>query len=194
MVLLGDFSKLAGAIGKLNDLGSKRTFTAIAKNVGKELVLLVDEGFEAESAPSGAKWPKLKKPSEKRRVGKILQDTGGLRDSVHAEVKGDVVTVGPTKEYAIHHQYGTNGRKEDSTRFQPVKGDGFSPFVKKGKKLEKRKRGAIAVRQLHFKAGGGKIPARPFLPEDDAVLPRKWDTRIAAIIEEELRLRTKGIA
>lgn len=193
MVLLGDFSKLAGAIGKLNELGSKRTFTAIAKNVGQELALLVDEGFEAESAPSGASWPRLKRPSKKRRGGKILQDTGGLRGSIHYRLEGDDLLVGTNLSHAVFHQKGTAGRNFVATheRNQPI--DKAGRFLSK-KKAGKKRGGAVAFRELKFQPGGGKIPARPFLPEDDAVLPRKWDTRIAAIIEEELRLRTKGIA
>lgn len=192
MVLLGDFSKLASAIAKLNDLASPATHRAIAKNVGEELVLLVHDGFDTETAPSGAKWAKLRKPSKKRRGGKILQDTGGLRGNVRYRLSGDDVLVGTNKAYGIFHQYGTRGRNfvANHARFQAV--DGAGRFLS-NKKASKRKGGAIAVRDLKFQPGGGKIPARPFLPEDDAVLPRKWDARIAQVIEDELRKRVKGI-
>lgn len=194
MALLGNFSKLAEQIGKLNNLASPRTFRGIANNIGEELVVLVDEGFEAQQAPSGAAWAKLKRPS-KRRGGassKILQDPGKLRASIHHRLQGDEVLVGTKLFYGKFHQRGTKGHAA-SSRNQPVAGEGFASFISK-KRASKRKRGAVSFRQLNFKEGGGKLPARPFLPTDDAQLPAKWDGRLAQVIEDELEKLTRGIA
>lgn len=187
MALLGDFSKLADAIGKLNNLASPRTFRGIANNVGQELVVLVDDGFEAERAPSGAAWAKLK-----HRRGKILQDPGKLRASIHHRLQGDTVLVGTKLFYGTFHQLGTKGHKA-STRNQPAAGEGFARFISKAR-ASKRKRGAVSFRQLNFREGGGRIPARPFLPTDNAPLPAKWDSRLAEIIETELARLTRGVA
>lgn len=195
MALLGDFSKLADAIGKLNNLASPRTFKGIAKNVGQELVVLVGEGFEAQQAPSGAPWARLKSPSKKRggASSKILQDRGKLRASIHHRLQGDDVLVGTKLFYGTFHQLGTAGRNFVAihARNQPVGRDG--KFLSKAK-AARRKAGAITFRQLNYQPGGGAIPARPFLPTDNEALPAKWDGRLAEIIEAELAQLTKGIA
>lgn len=191
MALLGDFSKLAQAISALNTLASPTTFRAIAKNIGEELVTLVDDGFESESTPSGAKWAPLKKPSRRRRGGKILQDRGKLRSSIHYRLQGDEVLVGTKLFYATFHQSGTSGRSAPETRNQPI--DKRGRFAAKKKALA-RKAGSVAFRELAFKQGSGGIPRRQFLPDDDAPLPGKWDTRIADVIMDELRRHTRSVA
>lgn len=85
--------------------------------------------------------------------------------------------------YAKFHQDGTNGRREASSRNQPVNKRG--KFQSKAK-AAKRKAGAVGFRELKFEQGGGKIPARPFLPEDGKPLPARWDAGIARVITDEI--------
>ncbi|GMV19456.1 MAG: hypothetical protein AMXMBFR56_76800 [Polyangiaceae bacterium] len=72
-------------------------------NVGEEVVELVREGFERQADPHGSPWAPLK-----RRAGRILQDTGRLRNSFHRKsLSASQVTVGPSASYARFHQSGT---------------------------------------------------------------------------------------
>lgn len=80
--------------------GVKRTILA---NVGEEVIHLIRDGFERESDPYGSKWAALK-----HRSGRILQDTGALRNSFHRkQLSSSQVTVGPAVPYARFHQSGT---------------------------------------------------------------------------------------
>lgn len=101
--ITGDLAKIeewrrrfgAAAVAKV-----KRT---ILENVAEEALALIAEGFSKEQAPSGAPWAPLKV-----RVGKILQDTGRLRNSFHRKTIGnDRVTIGPAVKYSVFHQSGT---------------------------------------------------------------------------------------
>ncbi len=98
----GDFAKLEGWSNRLERLESVKRI--IVTNMGEELLELVREGFEKESAPDGSHWTPLK-----RRVGKILQDTGRMRNSFHRKALSSTsVTIGPAVSYAGFHQTGTS--------------------------------------------------------------------------------------
>lgn len=178
MGITGDFRGLANAIRQLEALASPKAMEKIGEKVGAQMATLVDESFEAARSPEGKPWAPLKS-----RNGQILQDSGKIRTSVHFEVKGDEVLVGTLRTYDTFHQFGTNGRKEASSRNQPVSKKGR--FQSK-KKAAKRKAGSVAFRELNFKQGGGGIPARPFLPDADRPLPAKWDRAIAEVIMTQI--------
>lgn len=198
MSLTGDWSKLEDAIAALEHIAAPSTWIEITETVAEEMrQLVVNESFGAESDPYGGKWPALKRrrgrDKKGGKAGKILQDTGKLRSSIHSVVEADAAIVGTNLPYATFHQHGTNGHRKAFSRNQPAAGAGFSPFVSKAK-ASKRKAGAIAFRDLQFKQGGGAIPARPFLPDEKRGLPPRWREAIAEIIATELRALTKAVA
>lgn len=170
MTVTGDWDKLEKALAELTKLGNPGLVAAAGKNVAVALTTQVQLTFRKEQSPAGDKWAPLKS-----RNGKILRDTGRLANSITGEANGETVTVGTNVAYAPHHQFGTNGRKADSTRQQPVKGAGYSPFISKAKAAKAK--GSVAFRTLNFKEGGGKIPARPFLPLEG--LPSSWRDAVA---------------
>jgi phage gpG-like protein len=76
----------------------------VAANMAEETLELIREGFEKEQDPDGKRWAPLKS-----REGRILQDTGVMRNSFHRKMVGrDGFTVGPSVDYATYHQTGTD--------------------------------------------------------------------------------------
>lgn len=189
MSVTGDWSKLEKALRELDKLGSPAVTNVAAKNVAVAMATEVQLTFRKEQTPDGDKWSPIK--GSKRRKGKgkrgnkILRDTGRLANSITGTSSGDTVMVGTNVEYAPYHQFGTQGRKSASSRQQPVRaGGGFQPFISKAK-AAKKKSGSVAFRTLNFKEGGGKIPARPFLPLEG--LPKAWQDSAARVIVEVLK-------
>ena len=174
--LTGNFAALQRLAQKLAN--PKPALASASRNMADEGLNLINEGFAAEKDPSGKGWAKLKS-----RTGKILQKTGGMAASWHRQSSSSGFRLWAGKKYSKYHQDGTEGHKE-STRFQPVAGEGFSPFISK-KKAGKQKRGAVTVRELNFKEGEGKIPARKMVP-DPGPLPRKWRARLEAAAREAI--------
>lgn len=100
--ILGDFAKLREWQDKTKD--SSKLLRTLTKNVGETLVSLVRDGFEGEHDPYGSPWEALKE-----RSGRILQDTGRLRNSWHQSgATNDSVTVSASADYAGYHQNGTS--------------------------------------------------------------------------------------
>lgn len=93
---------------KLRDFQRKteqapRVLEVISKNLAEQTVELVRQGFEHESDPYGNDWAPLK-----YRDGRILQDSGRMRDTWHWEdVSARGYTVAPGVDYAVYHQDGT---------------------------------------------------------------------------------------
>lgn len=66
--------------------------------VAARLHRAVDDNFNAQGRPA---WAGIKRP------GRILQDTGALRNSITEQSDNDGAVVGTNKEYAAYHQFGT---------------------------------------------------------------------------------------
>lgn len=169
----GDFKFVEKLRDKLARLSDGQTL-ALSKAMAEKAVDLVRQGFAEQVAPDGTAWAPLKR--QRARQGKrkasdrILQDTGRMRNSFAVRaVSAEGFTVGTDVEYAAHHQFGTKGRTKAYSRSQAVNKRG--KFMKHAK-AAKQKRGAVGFRILNFQAGGGKIPARPMLPEGE--LPERW--------------------
>jgi phage virion morphogenesis protein len=140
-----------------------------------EALTQVKFGFRRSEAPDGTAWAPLK-----HRDGMPLRDTGRLGNSFTAKVAGDHVIVGTNVVYAPYHQFGTEGRKVDQTRFAAI--DKRGRFMSKSK-AEKSKK-LVGVRALTFRAGTGGIPARPMLPLNG--LPERWKKAIDRAINKAL--------
>lgn len=118
MGLKGDLTALDRAVAEMYELASPQTWRAIVKNVGEEAVSLVDQGFATEQAPDGAAWAPLKV-----RVGKILQDRGKLRASIHRKLFANEIWVGTKLFYGTFHQSGTkDGSRLPARPFLPEDG------------------------------------------------------------------------
>ena len=72
---------------------------AIAASLADE----VEENFEQQGRP---RWSPLKNPSEKRKGGRILQDSGQLAASVSTRSNRNMAMVGTNKVYGAIHQFG----------------------------------------------------------------------------------------
>lgn len=132
--------------------------------LGEELIRLVRLGFRRESDPYGTPWKPLK-----YRSGRILQDTGRLRNGwKRSRVTPDEVRISPSVDYAVYHQHGTGGRSRDSVRYQPTTKSGRFKSRASTAKLKR----VAHVRRLEFRAGTGGIPPRPMVPENG--LPAEW--------------------
>lgn len=82
---------------------SPQVLEVVAKNLAEETIGLIREGFAKEREPSGQRWAPLV-----ARSGKILQDTGRLRNGWHRKrLRRTGFTVGPAVTYGRFHQSGT---------------------------------------------------------------------------------------
>lgn len=99
MGVTGDFGELAKIrrqVARLPAEGLERILRACAE----EGRLLVEQGFEAGKAPSGAPWAPV------RRGGQPLRDTGRLLASLTPQVTGSGFVIETTVAYADVHQRG----------------------------------------------------------------------------------------
>ena len=190
MPVTGDFAKLDKAINELSKLANPALVQVAATGIAQALATEVQLGFRKEQDPDGNKWPALKAKRKRKGKGKrgnkILRDTGRLANSITGRATGNTAVVGTNVSYGPYHQYGTGGHKA-SSRAQPTNKKGR--FVAK-EKAGKVKRGAVAVKLIQFKEGGGKIPARPFLPM--ATLPESYASEIGYVITQVLKRSAPG--
>lgn len=156
MTMKGDFAKLDLLRVMVSKVGrSGKLHTAMKKNLAAEAVTQVKFGFRESRDPYGVPWKPLK-----FRKGKPLLDTGRMRNSFTSTVTPTGFRLGSNVSYAPHHQDGTGGRARAYTRYQAVTRGKFSSH----RKAAKQKQGAVDVRALNFRVGGGAIPSRPMVP------------------------------
>ena len=181
----------------------------IEKKYGKEGIRKLTEGFShyarglvvrnfnRQTDPYGRKWKPSDSRTKRRSSSKALIDTGNLRASIRAEVKGySVVRIGSDLVYAPVHQYGaviTPKRARallvpltKETRYGDVSyiRSKYQTFIALGIVWGKKgKRGR--PKPLYLLKRSVKIPARPFLP-DRRGLPREWENIILKLIRKML--------
>jgi len=116
MPVSGDFGELAAIrrqVGRLGTDGRQRIIKACAE----EGRLLVEQGFEAGQAPSGAPWAPV------RRGGQPLRDTGRLLASLTPKVGSGGFVIETNVKYADVHQRGaTINRKNKRVLGTPKAG------------------------------------------------------------------------
>lgn len=103
-----------------------RDMSPVMHTISTEMFVQTEANFAADGRP---KWLGLKNPSERRRGGQILQDTGQLAASISSSSDATSATVGSNKVYAAIHQLGGKaGRGHKSTiparPFLPVDAQG----------------------------------------------------------------------
>ncbi len=112
------------ALGRLAQAG--RDMSPVMRTIATEMFTQTEANFAAEGRP---KWLGLKNPSERRKGGQILQDTGQLAASISSSSDATSATVGSNKVYAAIHQLGGKaGRGHKATiparPFLPVDAQG----------------------------------------------------------------------
>lgn len=198
MAVTGDFAKLQKMLAEINRIGDKRFIRLASKNAAEAMVTLVQLGFREERSPDGKAWAARKrKRARNADAGKLLRDTGRLANSITGRSSANSAVVGTNVKYAPFHQFGTDGHKKDFTRFQAT--DTAGTFISReeaGKKTLKaggrtRTIASVSVVALNFKAGNGKIPARPFLPQGS--LPAEYVDEIIDSVETAMAEVAPGL-
>jgi phage gpG-like protein len=104
----GNLAGLKAFERKVAGLASADARRAVLENVAEEAIDLIREGFSKESDPYGTRWAPLK-----YRSGRILQDTGRLRNSWHRRsLSASRVVIGTAVTYAAYHQSGTRRMRQ----------------------------------------------------------------------------------
>lgn len=133
-------------IAALNQLAAQAAdLTPAMQAIAGLLERQTEDNFAAEAGPLG-KWPALKNPGERRKGGKILQDTGRLAASLHSWATADEAGVGVSAIYAAIHQLGGQTK----------------PHVILPRNKKALAFGGHLVKKVNHP--GSLIPARPFLP------------------------------
>lgn len=104
-----------------------RDMSPALRAAAEEFKTLTDDSFEAQAAPSGAGWEPLKEATLRRRRGgggRILIDTGRLRNSLTAVAQATAlrvgqITGGATPKYARVHQFGSAKQNIPARPFLP---------------------------------------------------------------------------
>lgn len=148
----------------LNDL--PKEMRAMPRDMAEEAVELTRQTFEAEADPYGTKWAPLK-----LRTGKILQKSGGLKNSVHVKASGKRFTIGVGKAYAAYHQQGTGLHGPKRQKIRPLRAKALGPIQPGG---------------LFFRSVKGS-PRRPMIPY--LSMPSAWSTAFAEVAEERIGKR-----
>lgn len=157
-------------------------------DIGAALVEKIRQGFRASESPYGQKWEPLK-----YRKGKPLLNTGAMRNSMtHAVDSANSVVIGTNDPKAPHHQYGTEGRKESSTRSQVLAFNRRGRFLSRSKASAAKSRVRVSFATMTFDKGSGAIPARPFLPMDG--LPAGWSAVVTRVMTRHVKAIEEGAA
>jgi phage gpG-like protein len=163
-----DLSKLGRALQLVRSSDFKR---GLFKQLSVEALVQVVLSFDREQDPYDRKWAPIRNPGKRRRGGKVLSDTGRLRNSFRASASDRTFVVNSKVAYAAIHNYGGTLKR----RAQPVNAD-TGRFIRRTQAATRLRqnqlqgrRAAVALRFL----GEGAIPARPFLPQPGR-LGKRW--------------------
>ncbi|MBS1186721.1 MAG: phage virion morphosis protein [Burkholderiaceae bacterium] len=134
------------------------------RDIAQVLANQTERNFAAQGRPG---WKALKNPSEKRKGGMILQDSGQLAASITTSASATEAVIGTNKVYAAIHQF---GGKTKAHTIRPVK----------KKVLAFGGRFAKSVNHP-----GSDIPARPFLPvlADGSLQPEASEPVLEAALQ-----------
>lgn len=157
----GDFQKLDHFADQL--AAAAVTTRVISMAMAEETISLIRDGFEKSEDPYGKRWEPLV-----IRVGRPLNDTGGLKASWHrSDVTVDGFTVRSGKAVAKFHQGGTGVYGPRKARIVPVRAK------------------ALMVPGLGPVASVAGSPKRRMVPNRGR-LPRKWRDAYVEAAQEVL--------
>lgn len=165
----GDFKALKRFESKLAGTGAPQTLRLVNEQLAEETIGLIRQGFEDMSDPYGKPWAPLA-----IRIGRPLQDTGGLKASWHrSETSADGFAVESGKDYAVYHQGGTG-------IFGPRK-----------KPIVPIKASALRIPGLGFRKSVQGSPKRRMVPDAGRIPPR-WRKQFVETALEVLSEIFKG--
>ena len=166
----------------------KRDLAAVHRDMGQELQLLVQRGFEGEHAPDGTPWQPLAKSTVRKRgsAHPILHVSGSMaRTHVRADATGAVI--GSNLVYAAMHQYGGEIKRTGGSVKLHFKT--FKRGPRKGKTLFSKVEQATHGMRATVGAHSIRIPARPWLFNPDGSIPAAWAVRLQAVLREYMEAK-----
>jgi phage gpG-like protein len=175
-MISGDFRKMKLFIDRLETVPTKGKLQ-LSKNLAEETIELIREGFDQEKTPHGRPWRKLK-----LRMGRILQKTGGMRNSWHRKFSADGFRVRSGKASSIYHQEGTGIYGYRKERIypkgkRPLRAGEYGPVL--------RKRKALKLGKYGFAASVAGTPKRQMVPSNR--LPAHWRSRYEQVTNQVLK-------
>lgn len=206
--LLKVTAKTDGLLLTLQGLAKSVQPQPILAIAGEVMMSSIDRTFKEEGSPAGSWAPLAPSTREQyRKRGKLeghklLVLNRRLRNSIHPDVQGNVLTIGTNLKYAPVHQYGAksasvrileaaNGLREESSLYasvsahtRKVRATLLGPRTKRGAGPKGPKTRTVGV-GAHKRLIGGGIPARPYLvvrPED----PKRIETAVDTYLQKAL--------
>lgn len=162
----------------------------------------VTRNFAAEGAMTGAPWRKLSPNTiAGRRKGssRVLQDTGGLKNSFTLNATSTEVAVGTEKQIALYHEEGTGtyGKRGSAYPIVPKNPGGVLAFrMAEGGSRVKASFSSIATQRTYKKGQmitfaksvmHPGVPIRRMLPKRGEILPTILKTTINYLNELKQR-------
>lgn len=154
-------AKLAALRRAFAPLQSGEFIRTCNKLCAAQALSLVQSGFRKGVDPYGAPWAPLKHPSPRRKGGRVLVDTGRLKNSFHAEGTERGFNITSDVAYAALHNYG--GSVSHPARRQRNIHDYGGKLISK-KEAKKAFASSIRVSFARIGAHSIQVPARPIIP------------------------------
>lgn len=108
MSVSGDFAKLQGLIRSLSQIGSGRGWARISDEMGQETMHLIQEGFNSDTDPYGARWAPLTPWTRATGGSRILKRTQRMQKSWAMRTNGNGFSIENTESYTGVHQAGAS--------------------------------------------------------------------------------------
>ena len=167
--------------------------TPAMRAIAQELAYQTERNFAAGGRPT---WTPLKNPTERRKGGSILQDTGALAASVTTDFGEKQATIGSNLVYAAIHQFGGKIKREASSGSVRLRTDRKGALVRQGSD-GKASNLAVFAGKKHKQAVEKAftrdayefdMPARPYLPiHADGSLQPEIRTEVLEIVLRHLK-------
>ena len=163
-----------------------RDLRQVHQDMGQELQLFVQMGFEGEHAPDGTPWQPLAKSTVRKRgsANPILRVSGRMART-HLRANSQEAVIGSNLASAAIHQHGGEIKRQGGTLKLHFKS--FKRGPRRGKTLFSRAGQATYGMRATVKAYSLRIPARPWLFNADGSIPATWAVRLQAILLGYLR-------
>jgi phage gpG-like protein len=182
--LIGDFARIERQINKLGR--PQEALKIVSEAMADESLTLVNECFADETDPYGQPWEPLK-----LRVGKILQDRGGMAASWHRKrASSSGFRIGSGKAYTKFHQGGTGIYGPRKTPIVPINGKALAFSVRTGTQVfgrgGKRLKSPKALNSKFVVRSVKGSPRRRMVP-DPGPIPTKWRQRFHHAARDALK-------
>jgi phage virion morphogenesis protein len=177
----------------------------ILQDVALALVTSTQQRFEAETSPSGTRWPRHAKstlagmPAARRADPKLLRDRNRLYSSISFEINGNTVLVGTNVKYGRIHQFGGTVKipeRQQTATFRQAKvgaatkADGTRVGSRWRFAKARSKAKSNVTRTFIVPEHTVTVPARPYLGFD----ARDRETILAIVEDHLLAAMGEGVA